>query len=255
MRVPWIQSDDTPLPPAEQALGADSEAPGLVAVGGRLTPWRLREAYGKGLFPWFSEGQPVLWWSPDPRMVLRPEAFKVSRSLRKTLRHFIADPNCQIRVDADLPGVVRACARSPRRGQDGTWIVPEMVMAYDDWHRLGGVHSVEAWVGGERVAGLYGVSLGRMFFGESMYTTRADGSKIALAALVCLCREHGIAMIDCQQVTAHLASLGARPLPRSDFLAHLEQAVALPAPRDWSYHGRYWAHLLQDDPAVHEGTP
>jgi leucyl/phenylalanyl-tRNA--protein transferase len=255
MQIPWIQSDDTPLPDARSALGPGSDAPGLVAIGGRLTPWRLREAYSKGLFPWFSDGQPVLWWSPDPRMVLRPREFKLSRSLRKALRRFASSPGHEIRVDADLPGVVRACAHAPRRGQDGTWIVPEMVMAYDDWHRLGAVHSVETWVDGRRVAGLYGVNLGRMFFGESMYTSVPDGSKIALAALVCLCLELGIELIDCQQVTSHLASMGARPVPRAEFLTHLERAVAQPSPSDWSYHERHWAHLLQDDPATRKGTP
>ena len=255
MHVPWIRSDDSALPPAASALGDDSEAPGLVAIGGRLTPRRLEEAYSKGLFPWFSDEQPVLWWSPDPRMVLRPADLRITRSFRKTLRRFAHTAGCEIRVDHDLPGVLRACAGARRPGQSGTWIVPEMIDAYAEWHRRGAVHSVETWIDGRRVGGLYGVNLGRMFFGESMFALQADASKIALAALVALCREHGIEMIDCQQVTAHLASLGARPLPRAQFLAHLELAVAQPAPRDWSYHDRYWAHVVADGPVPAEGAP
>ena len=253
--IPWLRGPQDPLPDTRRALGPDSDAPGLLAAGGELTPQRLAEAYAKGVFPWYSEGQPVLWWSPDPRMVLLTDEFRLKRSLRKTIGKFIRTSGCEIRIDHDFRRVITACARTPRDGQDGTWIVPEMVEAYVAWHGLGTVHSFETWVGGELAGGLYGVSLGRMFFGESMFSHRTDASKIALAALVALCREHGIEMIDCQQVTAHLASLGARPLPRAQFLAHLELAVAQPAPRDWSYHDRYWAHVVADGPVPAEGAP
>jgi leucyl/phenylalanyl-tRNA--protein transferase len=240
--VPWID-DDLPLPDPAAALDADSDAPGLVAAGGSLTLQRLHEAYGKGIFPWFSRGQPVLWWSPDPRMVLPVAAFKVSRSLRKTLRRFIDTPGCEVRIDTAFDRVITACASTPREGQDGTWIVPAMVQAYRDWHRAGAVHSVETWIDGELVGGLYGVALGRMFFGESMFSHRTDTSKIALAALVAFCRARGITLIDCQQNTGHLASLGAHEVPRTDFLRHVRTASAQDEVADWTYHRSHWLQL------------
>jgi leucyl/phenylalanyl-tRNA--protein transferase len=240
--VPWLD-DDTPLPPTARALGAGSLAPGLLAAGGRLGVARLREAYRHGVFPWFSPGQPPLWWAPDPRMVLPVADFVVSRSLRKTLRRFVADPRCAIVFDADFDAVIEACARTPRAGQDGTWIVPEMVAAYRAWHALGEVHSVECRIDGALVGGLYGVALGRMFYGESMFAWHRDASKIALAALVAFCRAHGIAWIDCQQQTAHLASLGARELPRAQFECHLALACGAAPVADWTYHRRHWAQL------------
>jgi leucyl/phenylalanyl-tRNA--protein transferase len=245
MPVPWIVDDWMPLPQAEQALPAGHDLAGLVAAGGAPTPTRLAEAYRKGIFPWYGDGQPVLWWSPDPRMVLDPGQFKVSRSFRKVLRRFVEDPACEIRFDHDCPAVIEACAHAARPGQRGTWIVPDMVRAYADWHREGAVHSVETWMDGERVGGLYGVLIGRAFFGESMFAHRAEASKIALAALVCWSRESGIELIDCQQVTAHLASLGARPMPQSDFLRRLRHAVASQRQGDWTYHPDLWAHLRQ----------
>lgn len=240
--VPWID-DDLPLPDPASALDADSDAPGLVAAGGSLTLQRLREAYGKGIFPWFSRGQPVLWWSPDPRMVLPVAAFKVSRSLRKTLRRFIDTPGCEVRIDSAFDQVITACASTPREGQDGTWIVPAMVQAYRAWHRAGAVHSVETWIDGELVGGLYGVALGRMFFGESMFAHRTDASKIALAALVAFCRAQGITLIDCQQNTGHLASLGAHEVARADFLRHVRAASAQDGVADWTYHRSHWRQL------------
>ena len=242
MRLPWLHGD-SPFPPTSQALGRETDAPGLLAAGGDLSPARLIEAYRHGIFPWFGEGQPLLWWSTDPRMVLPVAEFKLSRSLRKTLLRFLRTPGCEIRFDGDAPAVIAACAGAPREGQDGTWIVPEMVQAYDRLHRLGWVHSVETWVEGQLVGGLYGVALGRMFFGESMFARRTDASKLALAALVAFCRAHGITLIDCQQETAHLASLGARPIPRSRFEAHLRQAVAAPGPGSWAYDPACWIHL------------
>ncbi len=238
----WI-TDHQPLPPTHLALGPDSDAPGLLAAGGRVTPQRLLEAYSKGVFPWYGPGQPPMWWSPDPRMVLPVAEFRMAHSLRKTLRRFMRDARCEIRVDSDFPGVMQACAAAPREGQDGTWIVPEIIAAYSAWHAAGTAHSVETWIDGELAGGLYGVNLGTMFFGESMFARRTDASKIALAALVALCRGHGITLIDCQQATEHLASFGAREIARTAFEQHLARTVGQASPSDWSYHPRLWAGL------------
>jgi leucyl/phenylalanyl-tRNA--protein transferase len=245
MLLHWIDND-TPLPPTTQALAPDSDAPGLLAAGGGLSTSRLEEAYRQGVFPWFSAGQPVLWWSPDPRMVLPLAEFKLSRSFAKSVRRFVASPDCEILVDSAFDAVIHACATTPRNGQDGTWIVPAMVQAYSDWHRAGRVHSIETWVEGRLVGGLYAVAMGRMVFGESMFAHQSGASKIALAALVCLCREHGVPLIDCQQNTRHLASLGAREISRRQFEQHLRQALQRPEPGDWTYHDRLWAHLIRD---------
>jgi leucyl/phenylalanyl-tRNA---protein transferase len=253
--IPWLRHPLDPLPDTRLALPAGSEAPGLLAAGGELTPTRLAEAYGKGVFPWYSEGQPILWWSPDPRMVLFTDEFKVSRSLRKTLRHFAADPHCEIRIDSAFRRVIGACASTPREGQAGTWIVPEMIDAYCDWHALGAVHSVETWIDGTLVGGLYGINLGRMFYGESMFSHRTDASKIATAALVAFCRHHGVALIDCQQRTRHLASLGAREIPRHEFEAAITPRVREPAIRDWTYHPALWAELRLDHVPTQEPGP
>jgi len=241
MPIPWLLAD-TPLPPTARALGADSDAPGLLAAGGGLGLSRLRDAYTHGVFPWFSPGEPVLWWTPDPRMMLRTAEFKLSHSLRKTLRRFLRTPGCELRFDFDTPAVIRACAQAERDGQPGTWIVPEMIAAYTEWSHRGAVHSVETWVDGERVGGLYGVNLGRMMFGESMFALRTDASKIALAALVAFCRAHDMPLIDCQQATGHLASLGARPVARARFEQEIAPLVALPAPA-WAYDPRLWSTL------------
>jgi leucyl/phenylalanyl-tRNA--protein transferase len=238
----WIDDDD-PLPPTQRALGADSDAPGLLAAGGRLTPQRLDEAYRRGIFPWFSPGQPVLWWSPDPRMVLPVAQFKVSKSLGKTLRRFVRHPRCELRIDSAFERVIDACARTPREGQAGTWIVPQMVAAYTDWHRRGRVHSVETWVDGQLVGGLYCVAIGRMVFGESMFAWASDASKIALAALVAFCRAHGVRLIDCQQNTGHLASLGAHEVSRNTFEQHLSLVSGEPEIADWTYDSRMWLQL------------
>ena len=242
----WID-DDTPLPPTHLALGDDDAAPGLLAAGGHVTVRRLEEAYRHGVFPWFSPGQPALWWSPDPRMVLATDEFRIAPSLKKTLRRFLRTPGCEVRLDSAFEHVINACARAPRSGQQGTWILPAMIDAYVQWHHAGRAHSVETWIDGELVGGLYGVNIGRMFFGESMFSRRSDASKIALAALVAFCRAHGVPLIDCQQNTAHLASFGAREITRSAFEAHL--ALTLPQelvdkPGDvWSYDAALWQHL------------
>ena len=241
--ITWLRGPNDLLPDTRHALPSGSEAPGLLAAGGELSPQRLAEAYSKGVFPWYSGGQPTLWWSPDPRMVLMTAQFKLTRSLRKTVRRFAASANCELRIDSAFRRVITACAATPRDGQDGTWIVPEMIDAYCHWHALGRAHSVETWIDGELAGGLYGIGLGRMFFGESMYSHRTDASKIALAALVCFCREHGIAMIDCQQHTGHLESMGARELPRAEFEARLQRALAEPPIAEWTYDLGLWRHL------------
>ncbi len=214
-------------------------APGLLAAGGTLAVPTLVDAYSQGIFPWFSAGQPILWWSPDPRMTLQPRNFKISRSLAKKLARFRIDPACEIRVDHAFGNVIESCAGKPRSGQSGTWIVPEMVHAYTALHHAGHAHSVETWVEGELAGGLYCVNLGAMVYGESMFAHQTDASKIALAALVCFCISHQIELIDCQQNTQHLASLGACEMDRTQFLEQIQRNVQQPAPR-WQFLPAYW---------------
>lgn len=242
--VPWLRRATDPLPPTREALGPRSPAPGLLAAGGELTPQRLSEAYSHGVFPWYGDGQPILWWSPDPRMVLETAGFKLSRSLRKTIGRFLRTPGCEVRFDSAFDDVIAACASAPREGQDGTWITADMIDAYRRWNRLGAVHSVETWVDGRLVGGLYGVNLGRMVYGESMFARATDASKIALAALVAFCRAHDLPLIDCQQNTAHLASLGAHEITRGDFEARIAPLCGDGTPLEWTYDPADWRHLL-----------
>lgn len=241
--IRWLRGPDDPLPDPERAEPRGSDVAGLLAAGGELTTRRLAEAYAKGVFPWYGDGQPIMWWAPDPRMVLLPAEFRLHRSLKKTLRRFVATPGAEVRIDGATERVIEACAAAPREGQDGTWIVPEMVDAYRRWHDEGRVHSVETWIDGELAGGLYGVGIGRMFFGESMFARRTDASKIALAALVAFCRAHGIETIDCQQRTGHLASFGGREIPRREFVQRLGMALAHVDVVDWSYDLRLWAQI------------
>ncbi|GAB5606321.1 leucyl/phenylalanyl-tRNA--protein transferase [Sideroxyarcus sp. TK5] len=228
-----LLQNDTPFPPVSQALKNPN---GLLAAGGDLAPARLLDAYRHGIFPWFGEGDPILWWSPDPRMVLFPGEFKLSKSLRKTLRRGAY----QLRTDTAFEQVMRACA-APRDGQDGTWIQEGMVRAYCELYRLGCAHSVETWMDGELVGGLYGISIGRMFYGESMFSRRADASKIALAHLCAQLQRWGFGMIDCQMNTAHLASLGAREIPRQAFVADVARLTAEPVPNvPWRFESPDW---------------
>lgn len=213
----WVESHN-PLPPLEKAWGCNTDAPGLLAAGADLGVDRLVEAYSRGIFPWFNPDQPVLWWSPDPRMVLKIDNFKLHRSLRKTLSRYAAHPEFELCFDKDFYQVIEACAQSPREGQNGTWIVPQMVEAYKALHQAGYAHSAETWLEGRLVAGLYFVCIGKAVFGESMFSTISDGSKMALAALVHVCKQQGIHAIDCQQNTAHLALMGAQEMPRHAFL-------------------------------------
>lgn len=240
--VPWLAAGES-FPPLEEAWSHHDPAPGLLAAGAALDVPTLVLAYSRGIFPWFSLGQPPLWWSPDPRMVLQTHDFKLHRSLRKTLAHFQAKPGCELRFDSAFERVINACADKPRAGQPGTWIVPDMVQAYTSLHRAGHAHSVETWVDGELVGGLYCVNLGRMVFGESMFAHQSDASKIALAALVAFCRAQEMAMIDCQQNTRHLASLGAGEISRAEFVFHLARNVGQTAPL-WEFKPVYWDQLL-----------
>jgi leucyl/phenylalanyl-tRNA--protein transferase len=231
--IPWLETN-TPFPDVSHALTID--APGLLAAGADLSPQRLLIAYQHGIFPWFSEGQPILWWSTDPRMVLRTDQFRVSDSLKKTLRRVERSMQeggrWQVRFDSAFEGVMRACA-APRRDGPGTWISKDIIDGYTGLHAMGYGHSSELWLDGELVGGAYGVCIGRMFYGESMFARVTDGSKIALAYLVAFLRSHGVTMIDCQQETGHLASLGAAPISRAEFLEHLRAAIREPGISNW----------------------
>jgi leucyl/phenylalanyl-tRNA---protein transferase len=236
MRIPWLEADD-PLPPVERALRRPN---GLLAAGGGLSVARLVEAYSKGCFPWFNEGEPVLWWSPDPRMVLFPEELHVSKSLRKRLRR----GGFTVTADTSFRAVVEGCAR-PRVLQSGTWITEEMIDAYVDLHEAGYAHAIETWIDGALVGGLYGVAVGRVFFGESMFARVADASKIGFVHLVEQLKRWGFGVVDCQMTTAHLASFGARELARTDFLARVATLTSRAhTPAVWKLDGDLLTTLL-----------
>jgi leucyl/phenylalanyl-tRNA---protein transferase len=220
--IPWLRPH-TPFPPLESALATPN---GLLAASADLSAARLLDAYRHGIFPWYSVGQPVLWWSPDPRMVLFIDELRVSRSLRKAVRQGVFE----IRADTAFRAVIESCAAVPRAGQDGTWITPAVVSAYCALHARGAAHSVEAWQEGRLVGGLYGVAIGRMFFGESMFAQVTDASKVALVHLVGMLRKRGMPLVDCQQETSHLASFGARPIPRRVFAEQVSALVNCAAP-------------------------
>jgi leucyl/phenylalanyl-tRNA--protein transferase len=215
--IPWLRPH-SPFPPIDTAL---VDPNGLLAASADLSPERLVEAYRHGIFPWYAQGDPVLWWSPDPRMVLMVDEFRVRRSLARVVRARRFD----VRVDTAFRDVMIACASVPRPGQYGTWITAGVVDAYCALHRRGLAHSVESWKDGELVGGLYGVAIGRMFFGESMFARETDASKVALVHLVALLRLRRMPMIDCQQETAHLATFGARPIPRRQFADRLATLI------------------------------
>ncbi len=226
-----------------QAWGELTPAPGLLAAGGALDVSNLCRAYNAGIFPWFSDGQPILWWSPDPRMVLNVDEFRVHPSFKKTIKKFKTTPGCEIRINSAFERVIYACSSSPRAGQAGTWIVPPMISAYCAMHQAGYAHSIETWVQGELVGGLYCIALGKSVFGESMFSRASDASKIALAALVAFCRHHGIRQIDCQQNTPHLASLGAREISRDMFVERVASGLKEPSP-EWRFDALYWQEVL-----------
>jgi leucyl/phenylalanyl-tRNA--protein transferase len=240
--LPWLLAGEA-FPALSSAWDAQEPAPGLLAAGGALDVDSLVRAYSEGIFPWFSLGQPILWWSPNPRMVLQTDAFKLHRSLKKTLQRFASMPSCSVRFDSAFDQVIAACANAPRDGQAGTWIVPDMMAAYTDLHHAGHAHSVETWVNGELVGGLYCVNLGGMVFGESMFARQTDASKIALAALVAFCKAKRIRMIDCQQNTQHLASMGACEMSRKDFAALVNQQTEQLAPT-WVFETAFWQEIL-----------
>jgi leucyl/phenylalanyl-tRNA--protein transferase len=238
--IAWLE----PGAPFPDVAGAMESPNGLLAASEDITTAHLLAAYPRGIFPWYSEGDPVLWWSPDPRMVLHTAELRVSRSLRKRLAAVARDPAWDIRLDSDFTAVMRACA-APRAGQEGTWISEEIITAYAGLAARDQAHSLEVWHDGALVGGAYGVSLGRMFFGESMFSRQTDASKVALSALVALLSQEQVPVIDCQQRTQHLASLGAREMPRRAFCAHVAQAAAL-EPIDWrAYRDKPLNRLLE----------
>ena len=220
--LPWLDPyDDTqPFPNPEHAL---EEPDGLLAVGGNLSPQRLLRAYRNGIFPWYSAGQPILWWSPNPRTVLFPDHIKISRSLCKTLKKKVFS----VAMDTAFERVLQRCGE-PRRHEPGTWITPAISVAYRRLHQLGYAHSVEAWHGGQLVGGLYGIAIGRVFYGESMFSRMSDASKVALVALCQQLQRWEFALIDCQMHTAHLHSLGAEDIPRRTFIELLRHCCPLP---------------------------
>lgn len=228
--IPWLTADAA-FPPIEKAL---TEPNGLLAAGGDLSPQRLLAAYRRGIFPWYAHGEPVLWWSPDPRMVLFPDEIRITRSLAKTLRNI----DYAVRLDTAFDRVIAACATTPRPDQNGTWITAEMQAAYGRLHALGYAHSIETWHGDRLVGGLYGIAIGRAFFGESMFSHATDASKIALAHLCRYLVARGFGIIDCQMETTHLASMGAHPIPRDEYLVRVATLVENgDAPRRWPADG------------------
>lgn len=257
MKLPWLMRD-TPFPPVEQAW---RDPDGLLAAGGDLSLDRLHSAYTQGIFPWSSEDEPLLWWSPDPRMVLACAQFAPPHALRKRLRQIARDESqpqsrIEVRVDTAFADVIAACA-APRLPETGTWITPAMQRAYIAWHAQGTAHSIETWIDGQLAGGLYGISLGRMFFGESMFTRVTDASKIALAYLVNFLQRHDVPWLDCQQQTAHLASLGARPVERAAFAAHLRNTVHAAAP-PWQpgrLDSRGIIHPMRSHAGIHDDAP
>ena len=216
--IPWIKSARD-FPPVDNAL---DEPSGLLCMGGNLEPETVLTAYSRGIFPWYSDDQPILWWSPDPRMVLFADELKISKSLSKTIRA----NKFEIRFDTAFAEVITACAE-PRSPGLGTWILPEMQAAYMRLHQIGFAHSAEAWRDGKLVGGLYGIAMGHMFYGESMFARETDASKVAFVALVEKLKADGFELIDCQQETRHLASFGARPIPRKQFTQRLQELITL----------------------------
>jgi leucyl/phenylalanyl-tRNA--protein transferase len=211
---------------------------GLLAIGGDLSMPRLLAAYRRGIFPWYQDNQPIMWWSPDPRAILFPTELHISRSLRRTLRQ----DRFSVSIDFDFSGVISGCADS--RSDSGTWITPEMASAYETLHSHGHAHSVEAWIDEKLVGGLYGVNIGRVFFGESMFSLADNASKTALVNMVAVCRQMGIQLIDCQVASTHLTSLGSRQIPRETFLELLRRYTHYPTRVDWGHARRKTADLL-----------
>ncbi|VAW62154.1 Leucyl/phenylalanyl-tRNA--protein transferase [hydrothermal vent metagenome] len=222
----WLNSDPTRFPSLNTAL---HEPDGLLAAGGDLSTERLISAYKQGIFPWYSEGEPILWWSPDPRFVLKPGQIKISRSLAKNVRN----TTLRIKMDSDFRQLINHCSAQPRKGQPGTWITPEMKQAYIDMHHAGHAHSVECWKGNQLVGGLYGIHSGQVFCGESMFSHESNASKIALVQLCRFLQHHGFKLIDSQVYTAHLESLGAGMISRDEYIKTLQQPTDINMPANW----------------------
>lgn len=227
IHLPWLNENLQLFPALDSAL---EDPNGLLAAGGDLSPERIQSAYRQGVFPWFEQDQPILWWSPNPRSVIYVEQFKPSRSLSKTIRK----NRYQVTFDTAFDDVIKACAK-PREGQEGTWITEQMIAAYIRLHKLGVAHSIESWSDGQLVGGLYGLAIGQVFFGESMFSHSTDASKVAFASMVNWLKTWNYSLIDCQVSNPHLTSLGALELPRDQFVEELNQRVSLPPSKNaWS---------------------
>jgi leucyl/phenylalanyl-tRNA---protein transferase len=241
--ISWLGAQD-PFPNPLLVDDPDASVPGLIAVSQHIYPDQLEAAYKLGIFPWYSDNQPVLWWSPDPRMVLRANAFKCSHSLQKTIRQFLADDSKELLVDDNFGAVLRSCATIGRKNQDGTWITHEIASAYEGLFNRGHAHSIAIIDNGHLIGGLYCVSFGGMVYGESMFSRKPNASKIALAALCAWCNLNQVQIIDCQQETEHLKSLGASPISRHDFLKHVQATVnQTNIARIWNFNKdilRFW---------------
>jgi leucyl/phenylalanyl-tRNA--protein transferase len=228
--IPWLNAK-SPFPSPRTFIQDDPELPdGLIAISESMDENRLLDAYRQGMFPWYSEGEPVLWWCTSPRMVLETACINISQSLHKKLKQVLKQSTWEIKVDSAFLDVIAACAQSQRKNQDGTWITEDIINYYYALHQRGIAHSVETWYEGQLVGGLYGINLGKMFYGESMFRHATDASKIALAALCAWCSSVGIRYIDCQQQTQHLSSMGAHPISKNDFLDWIESQIDLTPP-------------------------
>jgi leucyl/phenylalanyl-tRNA--protein transferase len=245
MSVPWLETDEAfPIP--SDAFNPDPEVPGLIAISETISPEQLLRAYGQGIFPWYSDGQPILWWSPNPRMVLKPKNLKISRSFKKDIKNILMDRDWEIKVDEDFHETILSCATQSRYGQDGTWITHAIMHAYGVLHEQGYAHSVEIFHQDRRVGGLYCVNIGQMVFGESMFSKTVNASKIALASLSAWCIAQDIEMIDCQQETDHLTSLGGKAIPRDEFLAYIKKQCSAKNP-EWRFNKNVLSYWLNQD--------
>jgi leucyl/phenylalanyl-tRNA--protein transferase len=248
MRLPYLSTQD-PFPSPRKYSDIDPEVPGLIAISETINAEQLYRAYREGIFPWYSDGQPILWWSPNPRMVLNPKNFKISKSFRKILKDVLIDSNWEVRIDYDFHETILSCATQKRKNQHGTWITNSIMQAYRTLHENKHAHSIETFYKGQRVGGLYCVNLGQMIYGESMFSDKDNASKIALATLSAWCIAQDIQMIDCQQETKHLTSLGGEPISRNEFLDHLDQKCDARIP-NWEFNKGVLASWLKksDEP-------
>jgi len=242
MSLPWLNITD-PFPNINNLGDPDPEVPGLIAISTEISAEQLKRAYGQGIFPWYSDSQPILWWSPNPRMVLKPKNLKLSKSLRKEIKHILVDNDWEIRVDDNFHATILACAKQPRKGQNGTWITHAIMHAYGELHEQGFAHSVEVFFQEKRVGGLYCVNLGSVIFGESMFSHQKNASKLALAALSAWAIQNNIEIIDCQQETEHLTFMGGSPIERVNFIQHLEKHCGEKNP-DWIFNKYALSHWL-----------